>query len=106
MTGYSLEEELVEFFEEGEPDHEVVLSELTRGDLVLLYNTHALGVEWAVEMEFPERAIESRREMLAVVEEQIPDPVDERMRELDLLIQTDAVGKGEQAFEEPPDTGE
>lgn len=87
MNGFDFEEEMRTFFEDGNPAYEMVFSDLTRGEVVHLVNSLAIAIMWAEEANVPLKGIEARRRLLDEAEAQIPPEVDERISELELLLQ-------------------
>lgn len=86
--GFSVEDEMAEFFEGDSPDYSLELDDLHRGDLVFLANGVVLSAIQSKQMGEPKVA--KRKMALAErVMEEIPDEVHERMDELSLLAVSD-----------------
>lgn len=82
--GFSVEEEMAEFFEGDSPDYSLELDELHRGDLVFLANGVVLSALQSKQMGEPKVA-ERKMALAERVMGEIPDEVHERMDELSLL---------------------
>lgn len=86
--GFSIEDEMAEFFEGDSPDYSLELDDLHRGELVFLANGVVLSAILSKQMG-EKRVAERKMALAEKVMGEIPDEVHERMDELSLLVAND-----------------
>lgn len=86
--GFSVEDEMVDFFEGESPDYSLELDGLHRADLVFLANGVVLSAIQSKQMGEPQVA-ERKMALAEDVMDAIPDEVHSRMDELSLLAVSD-----------------
>lgn len=86
--GFSVEDEMADFFEGDSPDYSLELDGLHRGDLVFLANGVVLSAIQSKQMGEPNVA-ERKMALAEDVMDAIPDEVHSRMDELSLLAVSD-----------------
>lgn len=85
--GFDVESELAEFFEGDSPDYSLELDGLHRRDLVFLQT--ALTFSAIMSKRQGDRHVHDwKMDLAGKVHEEIPSEVEQRMDELDLLIQS------------------
>jgi len=86
--GFSIEDEMAEFFEGDSPDYSLELDDLHRGDMAFLATGVVLSAIQSKQMGEP-RVAERKMALAEKVMGEIPDEVHERMDELSLLAVSD-----------------